>query len=442
MLSLCAFKTITNSPRLDIITTSIKMDLSNSEVKTSKEGAPFSRFDLAAKSGWHVELFDSVADLPGNWDSVGIPDLFIDQVYLRTLESFPPANMSFFYALVLQNGKAKGRCILQVHHFNAKESIRREAKNEKKSFGQRFADGMKNVVAAQVDFYGLVVGNLLVTGEHGFTFDSTIEAEEGQGIVQELIEGAIPEIQKKGKKIALVLVKDFFSTNRTQSQPFLSKNYSDFTVQPNMIFKLDPAWNTFEDYKAAMSSKYRVRCKRAYKKSASIVKRNLTVEEIEAATPRIFELYCNISDGAGFNLFKLNKDYFAGLKRNLKERFNLIGFYQDEKLLGFFTTIENNDDLEAHFLGFESQANREMQLYLTMLYDIIDIALKAGSKEIVFSRTAIEIKSSVGAVPYQMYTLMTHRNKLVNKYFAPTLVNYLSPKEEYTIRRPFKDKGN
>ncbi len=416
------------------------MDLSKKEVETSHTGSPMSKLSLDPH-GLEVDLFKSIQDVPTSWDQIGPVDIFIETAYLKTLESFPPKGMGFYYVLLKKAGKEIGKCVLQVHHFNAKESIRREKDKEKKSLSKRFGDSMKNLVAGQVDFHGLVCGNLLVTGEHGFLFDESIEVSEGQGIIRETIDLCIPEIEKQGKKMALVLVKDFFNENKSNSKPFLDNNYADFSVQPNMIFKLDPSWNDFEDYKAAMSSKYRVRCKRAFKKSAGIEKRELNAEQIQELTPRLYELYSSISDGAGFNLFKLNPDYFAALKRNLGADFKLIAYYKDEKIIAFFTTIKNGDDLEAHFLGFEHLANREMQLYLNVLYDIVEIALKLRSHEIVFSRTAIEIKSSVGAMPYDMFTMMTHRNRLVNKYLAPTLVEYLAPKEEYVLRKPFKEKN-
>jgi hypothetical protein len=58
-------------------------------------------------------------------------------------------------------------------------------------------------------------------------------------------------------------------------------------------------------------------------------------------------------------------------------------------------------------------------LYLNMLYDMT-YSINKGFKEIIFARTALEIKSSVGARPIQMY--IGHTNPVVNvfmpKYFV------------------------
>ena len=60
-----------------------------------------------------------------------------------------------------------------------------------------------------------------------------------------------------------------------------------------------------------------------------------------------------------------------------------------------------------------------------------------GFKTIVFARTALEIKSSVGAKPVKMYGLITHSNALINHNIA-RFFNYLEPKTDWQERNPFK----
>jgi len=42
---------------------------------------------------------------------------------------------------------------------------------------------------------------------------------------------------------------------------------------------------------------------------------------------------------------------------------------------------------------------KEKMLYLNMLYDMVCHSINKGFKQIIFARTALEIKSSVGAIP-------------------------------------------
>jgi hypothetical protein len=53
--------------------------------------------------------------------------------------------------------------------------------------------------------------------------------------------------------------------------------------------------------------------------------------------------------------------------------------------------------MDTYFLGYDDSIQREKMLYLNMLYDMIAYSINKGFKEIIFARTALEIKSSVGA---------------------------------------------
>ncbi|HEX9151474.1 MAG TPA: 8-amino-7-oxononanoate synthase, partial [Flavobacterium sp.] len=58
-------------------------------------------------------------------------------------------------------------------------------------------------------------------------------------------------------------------------------------------------------------------------------------------------------------------------------------------------------------------------------------------KEIIFARTALEIKSSVGAKPVKMYGFIEHSNPIINPYM-PKIFKYLEPETIWQERNPFK----
>ena len=191
------------------------------------------------------------------------------------------------------------------------------------------------------------------------------------------------------------------------------------------------------DYLGAMTSKYRVRYKRARKKLGKVTRRELDTQETELRKERIFELYKEIANGAGFNLFILSPDYIPELKRALGDNVMISGYFLNDELVGFTTLILNDRETEAHFLGFDNDLNFEHQLYLNMLYDMVEDSLRLEVKELNFSRTAMEIKSSVGAVPVQLSCYIRHQKSIKNK-FLPHLFDYLKPTEEWVQRHPFK----
>ena len=117
--------------------------------------------------------------------------------------------------------------------------------------------------------------------------------------------------------------------------------------------------------------------------------------------------------------------------------FLFYGYFKDEKLIGFNTLIKNGNQMVTYFLGYDETIQREKMLYLNMLYDMIAYSINKGFKEIIFARTALEIKSSVGAKPEEMFGFIQHSNALINSKMDK-LFCYLEPKTEWQERNPFK----
>jgi len=145
----------------------------------------------------------------------------------------------------------------------------------------------------------------------------------------------------------------------------------------------------------------------------------------------------SVQKNAGFNLVYLKPTYFLDLKHRLGDLYKLYGYYLNDRLIGFNTVILNHDELEAHFLGFDREYNMSHQLYLTMLYDKVKKAISFNKKRIVYARTALEIKSSVGAKPKDMCIYLRHENSLLNKVVSP-IISVLNPQEKWVPRHPFK----
>ena len=97
------------------------------------------------------------------------------------------------------------------------------------------------------------------------------------------------------------------------------------------------------------------------------------------------------------------------MKEELGESFRFFGYEnQTGELLGFCTLIQNGSAYDAHFLGLKETSNREHQLYLNMLFDMLGKAIERSDiNTIVFGRTALEIKSSVGATPKNMFATLS-----------------------------------
>ena len=391
------------------------------------------------EAGFVLSLYDDITQVATWWDNVHADrNIFLSVPYLKALQEAPPPQMQFYYVLVEREGRTCGIIYLQLDHFNAKASL---------NYNRNGVDGgksklkvkVRDFVAERIDFFTLICGNSMVTGSHGFLFDDSIPERQRIDLVHCALEWVRDYTMSLGYDVQLLFVKDFFDPlipilRSCHRAPY----YNEFKAQPGMTMDIRPEWKSFDDYLAALSSKYRVRVRRARKKISDIEIRSLSLEEVEELEPLIYSYYRAIADKAVFNLFVLNENYFSALKRHLGEQCRICGCFEDGKLVAFYSTLVNGDQVEAHFLGYHDTLNRERQLYLNMLYNIVDFAIKIEASSIFFARTALEIKSSVGAEPRDMYFYLQHNKGLHNK-LLPHIYSLLDPVEEWLPRNPFRD---
>ena len=362
------------------------------------------------------------------WDAASAPvDVFLQYDYLSFLEKYPPAGLSFAYLLFFRDDVAVGAAYFQISLFDVAKSL-------SGYFSKGKLNAMSESIAKSLNFNSLVSGNLLLTGEHGFYFKPEIEAAQ-QNLMLQAIRFVSAQIKKEGKAASLTFIKDYHKP----LDIFLKKQCGEFDFQPNMMLNLRAEWENFDDYLDSMSTKYRTRAKRAFKKMESLELRKLTLQELEIHQAEIYGLYLNIAKNVGFNLVELHPLYFQEIKRTFGDRYEIWAAFDGGMLVGFYSTMHNYSELETGFLGFEERYNPTHQIYLNFLYRMVQQGIEKGVKRIVFARTAMEIKSSVGAEPYRMHTYIKHRSKVLNA-MLPALVKWLSPPQEWVQRKPFKQQ--
>jgi hypothetical protein len=384
---------------------------------------------------WTCVLFHSGADLAADWDTAAPKDnLFLSKTYLSALEQYAPEGMKFAYGVFYFQEKPVGVACCQLLTFNAAEHVQGLSEP-----GRNIAQWLKQRVAASTKIPLLIFGNMLLTGDHAFYFN----AEYADGTLSAQLLGSAAGLLCNGNVIpgfeaSATLIKDF----EAQHAPFTTKlregGFHEIPFQPNMRMALRPEWQKFDDYIEAMSSKYRVRARRAFRKLDGVERRELNLDAVKELDVQLHTLYCSVARHADFNMITLHPQYFSGLKAALEDRFRIWGYFLDGALLGFHSAIYNGDELEAHFLGFQDIHNADFQLYLNMLYDMVREAFAAGASQIVFSRTATEIKSSIGAEAFETYCYLRHCNPVVHA-MTQALVGYLAPKETWTPRHPFRE---
>ena len=202
------------------------------------------------------------------------------------------------------------------------------------------------------------------------------------------------------------------------ASPWIAKDLPAGTAAPaewtpiraldELALEIDPAWRTFDDYLAALPSKYRRRAGRARRKFAGLTRRSLTVGEAAAESAAIARLYADLIARSDYVPFRVPGGYAAALKRLAPERVDLAGYYDGERLVGYATLLTDGGRAIAHYCAVDPDYNPSHQLYLNLLFDLLAQAIAAGARTLHYGRTATTIKSSVGARPVEQVSLMTH----------------------------------
>jgi predicted N-acyltransferase len=277
----------------------------------------------------------------------------------------------------------------------------------------------------------------MLTGQNAYAFSDRIDKNTALLCLKTASKKLETIFKNKGQKVHITTFKDFQQEETTAFQKAGFQDYFQFSTQPNMIFDIPTHWKTEQDYINALSKKYRDQYKRARKKANGVVKIKMHLEDIIKHEETIYDLYFHVAKNAHFNTFFLAKNHFQSLKEILKDKFLFYGYFLDEKLIGFNTIIKNGEVMDTYFLGYDESIQREKMLYLNMLYDIIAYSINKGFKEIVFARTALEIKSAVGAKPQEMFGYMKHSNIILDTVIEK-LFCYLEPEVVWQERNPFK----
>jgi hypothetical protein len=384
----------------------------------------------------YFKLYNSENDLPDSWDVLPVKDLFLKRPFLKALEQSSPSNISTYFLGVFSSEILVGIAIIQRVEMYVDDVFRKTSNLFFKRCG-------KVLISKIVKGNALIVGNLMHTGQHGFYFNSEyITQDQFLDCVSEGLHTLTKQIKTEhNKKIRIIGFKDYFEDDAIHGSEafFRREKLYRAQVQPNMIFDINSSWTSPEDYVAAFKKKYRSRYRTAQKKSTTIERKALSLDEVSALSSQLYQLYENVSDNAGVNSFKLHNKHFYNLKLELKEDFKVFGYFIDSQLVGFYTLILNHSKLETYFLGYNQELQHNHQMYLNMLFDMASFGLEHNYKQVIFARTAMEIKSSIGAKPHHMSLYLKHTNNVIANAILKAVVKYANPVRDWDERHPFKD---
>ena len=362
------------------------------------------------------KVYKSIREIPENEWIQFVPNsrFFLSYSYLSTLEKSSP-ELDYIYVLYYKNNILKGLSSFQVADFNG-DALRKYMPDT--NFVVKF---ILNKGLDLIKSKLLVLGNLIFTCETGWYFDPLFSEPHRDKILFEMIRIARKQISKK--TIGIMINE---ASGIRQHQSYKCQGFHLFEVENKMVFK-SRLFDNFNEYDEKLISKYRVRKNKIYQLNKNIESFEINAYNFQKFQKDIQHLFKNVIEKSKFKLLDLDQDYFKVFIEEQPQKFKLIGFREKDTLLGFVSYFEINQEIEVHYIGLDYNYNQSNKLYNFMLYKMIELGINENKMEVCMSRTAQEIKSTVGAQPERVYRFLKITNVFLN-ILTPFFLSRLKPK--------------
>lgn len=374
-----------------------------------------------------INFYDSIDQTVFWYKMQNIP-CFENPMFLKTMVN-SNQNIDYKFVEISKNNLLVGRLLIQLLPFKGKE-----LKSYVSEDSPCLVKATIETVLDKINWKMAVIGNLFISGENGQYWNPEISSIERWEILS-----TVSKKLKKEIKVDTILFSEIRENDLDGSKILTKSGFKLFDTEPELSLEIPAEWNNFEDYLAAMKSKYKVRTRKVYKDSKNLIVKSLSAEEITTNQNIINRLHENVTQKIGFKLAEVSDTYFYDLKKCQAEKFGFYAYYLEEKMIGFISTIDNQAALEVHLIGLDYSVSKNVGLYQRILYDCVNLAITQQKTKVNFGKTATTIKTTIGAQPHKIFALLKHNSKVSNLSIKP-LFKFLKPETEET-RNPFKQSA-
>ena len=392
-------------------------------------------------SSYTFTCFEDINLAPADdWTkAVNNKNVFLSYSYLKVLHKEKKEHFRFRYVIVYNRKDPIGVVYFQINDFSASlfgELIEKqisELKSKRASVFQRYIEHNENETIMRL----VTCGNNFISGEHGFYLD--VNSKKTTFKIVEGVIDCISRAEKLRGKISAILVKDFYAEGFGNKDCWYCTKFVHFNVEPNMIIDLPKGVSNLTDYLATFSKKYRNRAKHILSASASLTKKRLSAQEVSLYKNTMHDLYTQVFNQAKFKLVHLSSGYFEDVIKADTNSFYVDAWFLDDEMVSFACGFCLENEVEAHYIGFDYAHNKEYELYQTILYSFIEQAILMQKAKINLGRTASEIKTTVGARAHELLCYIKPQNT-VSKLILKPFMQFLQP-TEWIPRNPFKEES-
>jgi len=227
------------------------------------------------------------------------------------------------------------------------------------------------------------------------------------GQVLALLDGVICELAAAAKMHGIVY-QEFLEDDLQWMSPLIDRDYQRIAIPPMHFFT--PAFDDFQHYCSALKSRYRQQVNRSIRKLALTGIRTSVLtdprEIVEAYTPEVHDLYCQVVDHADVKPERLPLAFFHELTRRLQGELDLIILSKNSHIAAFGWGLHAGSAYHLLFDGFDYALNAECDLYFNLMYAGLDRALRKRVNKIYVGHAANVFKARLGchSVPLYVFT--------------------------------------
>ena len=256
----------------------------------------------------------------------------------------------------------------------------------------------------------LACGHLFRINFQGFYFKNEVH----NNLIFDAIELFKKEISYKPCGIILKDCAAIFTGHHSKTFGY---HFFDGDITMEILKRMH--WLSFDDYLKDLHKKYLQRAKKVMKAFEGIEDKMIEADEILANKKIIEKLYWSVVNKQTIKLGTVNANYFYELKKDLQEKFEFHALYKNGVIIGFYTFIFYENEMETHFIGLDYEENKIHSIYFNILFFGIKKMIDKKYSKLELGRTAKEAKVNVGALPKQILNYINVKNR-----FAKITLNY------------------
>lgn len=371
-----------------------------------------------------IKIFSSVAAIPDSWDGL-LPNAHpLRKETLMQYESISLPDIVSYYAIATWHGNIKALACFQLLGVKPKH------------VNETLLSGWQAYLTNTL--LRIFSPTLLVAG-HLFRHDiPNFYAAPDTGNIEAFrcYEEMIGAVSRKSCAVA-TLVKDVPEHLIPYFQNF-APHYAPLRNDISMRMPLPAAWVSIDDYEAALKHKYAQRFRKVRSSLSSLAVRELTMEEVQEQSARLFELYEQVSRNQAFSMGLLNEAFLPSLKKYYGDRLKIWAFYEGDVMVAFASAWAHEEAFDMFYIGFDYARNSALNLYFNILYFSIEQAIRLRKPMLILGRTALEAKARLGCTPHYLSTFLLVRQPLLRRFVHARINTQHQQEGSWEERHPLK----